>query len=53
MTIKVFGVIFSVKAPAVEFPQVGPMFQIWTHLRESQPRGFDAKITAKTLIVMY
>jgi hypothetical protein len=31
-----------VKAPAVEFPQVGPYLEHKTHLRESQPRGFDA-----------
>ena len=31
-----------VKAPAVEFPQVGLYLEHKTHLRESQPRGFDA-----------
>jgi len=31
-----------VKAPAVEFPQVGPMFQIWIHLRELNRGSFHA-----------
>jgi len=35
-------VLGCVKAPAVEFPQVGPYLKHKTHLRESQPRGFDA-----------
>ena len=35
-------VLGCVKAPAVEFPQVGPYLEHRTHLRESQPRGFDA-----------
>ena len=30
-----------VKAPAVEFPQVGPMLLIWTHLRESRAPGLS------------
>ena len=35
-------VLDCVKAPTVEFPQVGPYLEHRTHLRESQPRGFDA-----------
>jgi len=31
-----------VKAPAAEFPQVGLYYEHKTHLRESQPQGFDA-----------
>jgi hypothetical protein len=31
-----------VKAPGLRFPQVGPMFQIWTHLRELNRGSFHA-----------
>ena len=31
-----------VKAPAVKFSQVGLYLEHKTHLRKSQPRGFDA-----------
>jgi len=36
------SVLGCVKAPGLRFLQVGPMFQIWTHLRELNRGSFHA-----------